>query len=276
MKEEEKCDLIIALNHMRIPDDKAMANQNDTKIVDMIFGGHDHCYFTELDLETGVFIQKSGTDFETFGNITALFGVKPEDAKQFESDTANMGIDTFYDPKQQRLYIHERIEITDKFQPDAETVKHIHSFTEDLNAKLDKPAIYSEVDLDCRFSRVRTEETNLGNLCADLMRTELNCDLALSNGGCLRANCIFDKGILTYRFFTQTIPMEDHVVPVKLTGELLLGVIENSVALYPKYDGRYPLISGFKFKFDPSLDPGSRVIRDSFVLENGEPIEMDK
>jgi hypothetical protein len=30
MKEEHKCDLIISINHMRIPDDKAMAAQNDT------------------------------------------------------------------------------------------------------------------------------------------------------------------------------------------------------------------------------------------------------
>ena len=60
---------------MRIPDDEAMAAQNDTQIVDMIFGGHDHCYYHELNQETGVFIQKSGTDFETFSNITVLFGV---------------------------------------------------------------------------------------------------------------------------------------------------------------------------------------------------------
>ena len=103
---------------------------------------------------------------------------------------------------------------------------------------------------------MRTEETNLGNLCADLMRTELNCDFALSNGGCLRANCLFDKGVLTYRFLSQTIPMEDYVVPLKLSGKLLLGLIENSVSLWPKYDGRWPLISGFKFKFDPSKEPG--------------------
>ena len=71
---------------------------------------------------------------------------------------------------------------------------HIHNYTEKLNKQLDKPCFYSEVDLEGRFSRVRTEETNLGNFTADLMRTELGTDFALSNGGCLRSNAIFPEG----------------------------------------------------------------------------------
>jgi hypothetical protein len=29
------------------------------------------------------------------------------------------------------------------------------------------------IELEARFSRIRTEETNLGNLAADLLRTEM-------------------------------------------------------------------------------------------------------
>lgn len=65
---------------------------------------------------------------------------------------------------------------------------------------LDKEVAFSCVALDCRFSRVRTEETNLGNLMADLMKTECEADLALSNGGCMRANVVYDEGLLTLRF----------------------------------------------------------------------------
>ena len=56
MKEDKKCDLIIALNHMRVPDDRKMAASNDTSIVDMIFGGHDHSYLNELNTETGIYV----------------------------------------------------------------------------------------------------------------------------------------------------------------------------------------------------------------------------
>ena len=53
---------------MRVPDDKKMAANHDSSTVDMLFGGHDHTYFIELNHETNVHITKSGTDFECFTN----------------------------------------------------------------------------------------------------------------------------------------------------------------------------------------------------------------
>jgi len=58
---------------MRIPQDKDMAEKNSC--VDFIFGGHDHCYYTDLNQNTNAFVLKSGTDFEVFSNLTVLFGV---------------------------------------------------------------------------------------------------------------------------------------------------------------------------------------------------------
>ena len=65
---------------MRKPEDEDMAASNKApEVLDMIFGGHDHKYFRQLNEETGVYIQKSGTDFECFTNLTVIFGVE-EDA----------------------------------------------------------------------------------------------------------------------------------------------------------------------------------------------------
>jgi 2',3'-cyclic-nucleotide 2'-phosphodiesterase (5'-nucleotidase family) len=76
LKKEENCDLIFALNHMRIPDDLIMSEKNEIDVVDLIFGGHDHSYYSDLTASTGVYILKSGTDFECFTNFTVLFGVE--------------------------------------------------------------------------------------------------------------------------------------------------------------------------------------------------------
>lgn len=46
------------------------------------------------------------------------------------------------------------------------------------------------------------------------------------------------------------------------TGEKLLGVLENGVSQYPKLEGRFPQVAGLQFVFDPTAEPGSRVIRD--------------
>lgn len=56
LKEEHNCDLVVAINHMRVPEDEDMASKNNTDVVDMIFGGHDHCYYRKLNESTGVFI----------------------------------------------------------------------------------------------------------------------------------------------------------------------------------------------------------------------------
>jgi len=69
---------------MRVPDDRKMAAANDSSVVDLIFGGHDHTYFVELNQDTGVHITKSGTDFECFTNLTVLFGVEKCDHEKFK------------------------------------------------------------------------------------------------------------------------------------------------------------------------------------------------
>ena len=48
-----------------------------------------------------------------------------------------------------------------------------------------------ECELEGRFSRVRTEETTLGNLMADIARSEYQSDFGLVNSGSLRANCVY-------------------------------------------------------------------------------------
>ena len=67
LKNENQCDVVIALTHMRIPNDKILAES--VKDIDLILGGHDHCTITECDTKTGVFVIKSGTDFEEFSDL---------------------------------------------------------------------------------------------------------------------------------------------------------------------------------------------------------------
>lgn len=123
---------------------------------------------------------------------------------------------------------------------------------------------------------MRTEETNLGNFIADLIRTEFNSDFGHFNGGGLRANCVFDAGPLKHKFINQVLPNEDKIVKLSLSGRLYKRVLENGVSNYPKYDGRWPVISGIQFEFDPSKEPGDRILEESMKTDKGEPVEMDK
>jgi len=55
---------------MRAPKDRILANQ--VPGIDFVLGGHDHSYITEVDQKTGVFVIKSGTDFEEFSDCAIL------------------------------------------------------------------------------------------------------------------------------------------------------------------------------------------------------------
>lgn len=140
---------------------------------------------------------------------------------------------------------------------------HVKSYADELNKLQEKVAVICETKLEARFSRVRTEETNLGNFIADLIRTEFQADFGHFNGGGLRANCVFDAGPLKHKFISQCLPNEDKIVKISLSGKLYKEVLENGISNYPKYDGRWPVTSGIMFEFDPSKEKGQRIVEGS-------------
>jgi len=59
LRNEHRCDLVIALSHMRIPNNRRLAKEVGD--LDFILAGHDHIVFTEV--VNGVRILISGTNF---------------------------------------------------------------------------------------------------------------------------------------------------------------------------------------------------------------------
>jgi 5'-nucleotidase len=146
-----------------------------------------------------------------------------------------------------------------------------------MDKLLNKQCGYTDVELECRFDKLRTEETNIANFVADIFRTEFyDCDFAYVNSGSLRSNAIIPAGPLTLRFCADLHPMIDHVVVLKMKGKTVHEMLENSVSAYPQHDGRFPCISGIHMAFDPSKPAHSRIKPEDLTLPTGEPIDMDK
>lgn len=131
---------------MRVPNDKLMAASNGTDVVDLIFGGHDHTYFVELDPDTGVHVTKSASDFECFTNLTAYFGVEKEEYEQYKAkcEEALKGSDLTYFQKHfpvkidyseraKRMFVAERVYITDYFAVDMECKYSVQEFVDKIN-----------------------------------------------------------------------------------------------------------------------------------------------
>lgn len=136
----------------------------------------------------------------------------------------------------------------------------------------------------------RLQEVPLGNLVTDSMRWRYGTQLALTNGGGLRAPIPSsyvpqDTTLVRSGCSTSTpcdvvlgdpfsvLPFGNIVVTRTVTGSQLWSVLEHGVGAMPAANGRFPQISGFRFTYTTAQPVGSRVL--SVQLADGTPIAKD-
>ncbi|KAG9946451.1 Metallo-dependent phosphatase, partial [Aureobasidium melanogenum] len=140
------------------------------------------------------------------------------------------------------------------------TVELLDKLFSSLQNKLQKVVGYTAVPLDCRFSTVRSQESNMGNFVSDLMRYYYGTDCAMIVGGTIRADMVYPPGILRLKDIVDCFPFEDPVVVIKVKGQQLLEALQNGVSKYPALDGRFPQVSNISFTFDPSRNSHDRIV----------------
>lgn len=129
----QNCDMVIALTHMRCPNDRELARA--VPEIDLVLGGHDHSYVTEVDERTGVFLIKSGTDFEQFNDFEVFLDVSEEEFKSSKSQDSEL-IKHLYSKQKNIMVRVEKVPITNEISKDPEVEKHIKKATQGLNAKM--------------------------------------------------------------------------------------------------------------------------------------------
>jgi 5'-nucleotidase len=104
---------------------------------------------------------------------------------------------------------------------------------------------------------------------ADIFRTEYDTDFFLANSGTLRSNYLIKEGHITKKTIMNIFPYLDIIVVVKMTGKTFKEALENGVSHYPDFDGRFPLISGVRFSFDPEKLPNERINYEDILTLSG-------
>lgn len=228
---EQGADMVIALTHMRWPNDEKMAAE--VPEIDIVLGGHDHDYgIKEIN---GKIVLKSGTDFRNLSKLTATMS---STAWSFEV---------------------ERVDLNSEYPEDPEMVEIVKSMSVLVGSKMDTYLGSLGVSLDGRFSSVRLQETNLGNFLCDIMLEATEAEVALLNSGTLRSDRIHCKGEFKIRDLLSILPFPDLLVVIEVTGQQLLEALENGVSQYPKMEGRFPQVGGIIFGFDPQKKSGHRI-----------------
>lgn len=115
---------------------------------------------------------------------------------------------------------------------------------------------------------IRTRETNLGNLVADLILERMQADraeVALVNGGGIRTD--IPAGPVSVGKIKEVLPFDNSIVTITITGAQLIAALENGVSQVETGAGRFPQVAGMRFVWDPRRPPNARVVR----VEIGNP-----
>lgn len=233
---------------------------NDRKLIaskafDVILSGDDHLYTTYYDGITA-YVETS-VDARFLSPVDLTVDVTEKDGKRSVKWVPNF---RFID--------------TAAVTPDPETQAKVDEYTKFLDDTLNVVIGTTETPLDSRRNVVRGEESTMGNLIADAMRAQTGADVAIMNGGGIRADRTYDAGTqLTRRDMLTELPFGNTTQVTELEGKQLLLALENGVSQVEKGAGRFPQVSGMAFVYDPAKEPGSRIVS---VTVGGAPLDPAK
>ena len=242
----EGADYVIALSHLGDTDRGEHASSisliKNTIGIDVVLDGHDHHVIPDTlgyDLQGNpVLLASTGTKFSNVGLLTLSTEGK------FSSRLIASG--------------------------EAPVDKKVQAFVEEIKEKAladgNQVVGYNEVNLsiyDDKGERlVRNQETAIGNFCADAFRMVLNTDVAMINGGGIRAD--LPQGELTFNHLLTVFPFNNTACTATITGQQLLDALEFSVNLLPNENGSFMQVSGMKFDVDASVP--SPIVLDKYDM----------
>jgi 2',3'-cyclic-nucleotide 2'-phosphodiesterase (5'-nucleotidase family) len=250
--EEMGADLVVALTHQDLADDRALAA--NVKGLDIVLGGHDHEPVTLF--EGGKLIVKAGSDLYYLAAIDlAVDRVREKDKEEAV---------VVWTPSWRYL-------ATAGVAPEPKVQAIVARWNATLDRDLPEPVGRSTVELDTRRLSVRTGETTFGRLVADALRSATGAQVALTNGGGIRGDRTYPAGtVLTRKDILTELPFGNVAVLALVTGADLLAALENGVSQVEDNAGRFPQVAGMSFVYDAARPPGSRVVE---AMVDGQPLD---
>ncbi|MCL1795498.1 MAG: bifunctional metallophosphatase/5'-nucleotidase [Clostridia bacterium] len=240
-------DAIVVLAHWGTPESvKTLASIPGVSVV---IDGHSHTELYNIEQsadEAHALVTSTGEYLQNLGKVTLIFA--PEGGLTVEAELIpNPGV----------------------FE-DHTTIRAIEAVELAQSAELNRVIGETEVELMGERADVRTSESNWGNLACDIFIEATGADVALINGGNIRATTA--AGPITARDIFTVFPFGNLVVMLEVDGQALIDSIEVGLSLYPEANGGFPQVGGMSFTFDPAKDAGERIVE---LLIAGEPVDPE-
>jgi 5'-nucleotidase/UDP-sugar diphosphatase len=248
----ENADFVVAVVHAdRRQDNEIVAARN----VDLLLTGHDHDLFVNFDGRNAVVESSHDAHYVTV--IDVAITVKQQGGRR----------EVIWWPD-------FRIIDTATMTPDPDVAAAVGKFEQEFTKEMDVPLGTTATELDSRNATVRTREAAIGNLFTDAMREATGADVAVTNGGGIRAGKVYPPGsTITRRHVLAELPFANRVITVEMTGGDLKRALDNGLAQLPNAGGRFPQVSGLSLEADLKRPPGQRILR---ITIGGAPLDESK
>lgn len=268
LKNDEKCDVIIALTHIGMTEKEGMLSSRDiakaVPEINVIIDGHTHAQYDEVVGNT--LIAQTGAYFSNAGIVKI-----------------------FYEPDSRKIVNTVGRVISPADAEAYESNWEVSKIIEDIEAR-QKPVLNqvvgkTDVPLEGSAIKTYTEETNLGRVITSAYLETTGADIAFENCGGIRASIA--AGDITKGSVIGVSPFGNYLVTKKITGADLKSILEKSLEMgannlkayqegkheWPANGGgSYLQIGGMKVAYDPARSLDNRLVS---VDIGGAPLDLD-
>ena len=284
---EDGADIVIAVGHLGINGTASGWKSTDvianTTGIDVFIDGHSHetianHIYQNKDGED-VPLTSTGTKFDNFGIMKIQMDAS--DASNDISITAQL--------------LHPSEVTYDSSEAASEAYHSVQNKIDHYNQELSY--LYevlgtAETELTINNAegvrRIRSGETNLGDFVADAYRSICQADIALVNGGGIRASV--SAGDVTRKSLMDVNPWSNAMCVIEASGQQILDALEHGARNLPEENGGFLQVSGLTYDIDTwkespvimdeqgtfqSIDP-AKERRITNVKVNGQALEPDK
>lgn len=190
-----RTDITILLTHIGIEEDRKLAEYMDPRWgVDMIIGGHSHTYMESPEIINGIPIVQAGKGTGQIGRFDIEYDTWRKRIRSCSWQCVLINEHTA--PKDEVLE-----KLLERYRNETD-MKYRRILTR-LKRKLTHPA--------------RNQETEIGNLYADLLQEDSSFDIMLMGSGALRKQEL--GPIVEYQDMLENTPFDSEVYMVEVTGE---------------------------------------------------------
>ncbi len=254
-KLRQENDVLIAVTHIGLDKSSVITSgmlADKVKGIDLIIDGHSHTELPQGLTVGSTLIAQTGCHDWNLGEVELVV----KDHKVIKA-TAH-------------LYTAEELKKIVP-QPDAAVTSLIAQLDGQNKARFDEVVAYSKRSLSAERAVLRTQEAELGDICADAIRWAAKADIGLINAGSIRQD--IKAGLITRGNLMAICPFGNTLQKLSISGAVLKDALEYSVEQYPAVFGGFLQVSGIEFDMNPAMPAGQRV---SNLRVQGRPVVLQK